>query len=231
LMALKYNVPHLDNRDTDHLAWITSSRAPTPPDVIIKKLNKPSVKVVEPVEEADLMVIDGPEQQLAYDWMSPIRAYLGNQPLSDDNAEIEHVACTSRMHHLIDGLMYRQGVNGIMMRCIFKEGIQLLQDIHSGVCEAHSSWCSIIEKAFRHRFYWLTAKDDATEIVTKCKDSGSSRTKPRSMRILFIPSISPIPLQSGKLTLLASYQGRQEDSDSYLSASICSPSGWRPPQW
>jgi hypothetical protein len=29
-------VPRLDNRDADHLAWITSSRAPTPPDVILK---------------------------------------------------------------------------------------------------------------------------------------------------------------------------------------------------
>jgi hypothetical protein len=55
-------VPRLDNRDADHLAWITSSRAPTPPYVIIEKLTKPSVKVAEPAEEADLMVIDGPEQ-------------------------------------------------------------------------------------------------------------------------------------------------------------------------
>jgi hypothetical protein len=59
----------------------------------------------------------------------------------------------------------------MMMRCISKEeGIRLLQDIDSGVCRAHSSWCSIIRKAFRHGFYWLTAKDDAMEIVTNCKD-------------------------------------------------------------
>jgi hypothetical protein len=32
------------------------------------------------------------------------------------------------------------------------------------------SWCSIVGKAFRHGFYWLTAKDDAMEIVTKCKE-------------------------------------------------------------
>jgi hypothetical protein len=44
-------VPHLDNRDADHLAWIVSSRAPTPPDVIIEKLTKPSVKAVETLKE------------------------------------------------------------------------------------------------------------------------------------------------------------------------------------
>jgi hypothetical protein len=54
-------IPRLDNRDADHLAWITSSRAPTPPDVIIEKLCKPLVKPTEVVNEAikqDLMVID-----------------------------------------------------------------------------------------------------------------------------------------------------------------------------
>jgi hypothetical protein len=97
----------LDNRDTDHLAWISSSRAPTLLDVIIEKLTKPSVKAAEPVEETDLMVIDGPDQQPAYDWMSPIRAYIDNQPLSDDNADIECITHKSRMYHLIDRVLYR----------------------------------------------------------------------------------------------------------------------------
>jgi hypothetical protein len=58
-------VPRLDNRDADHLAWITSSRAPTSPDIIIEKLCKPSVKPAEDAEAAmpDMMVIDEPEQE------------------------------------------------------------------------------------------------------------------------------------------------------------------------
>jgi hypothetical protein len=56
-------VPLLDNRDADHLAWIASSRAPTPLDVIIGKLSKPSVKPAEQADEAtkqDLMVSNEP---------------------------------------------------------------------------------------------------------------------------------------------------------------------------
>jgi ribonuclease HI len=56
-------IPRLDNRDADHLAWIASSRVPIPPDVIIEKLTKLSVKAVEMLREADLMIIDGVEQQ------------------------------------------------------------------------------------------------------------------------------------------------------------------------
>jgi hypothetical protein len=100
------------------------------------------------------MVIDEPAQQPAYDWMSPIRAYLDNQLPSDGSAEVERIAHRSRMYHLIDRVLYRQGANGMMMRCIPREeGIQLLKDIHKGVCMSHSSGCSIIKKAFSHGFY------------------------------------------------------------------------------
>jgi hypothetical protein len=58
-------VSRLDNCDADHLAWIASSRAPTPSDVIIEKLTKPSVKPAEEtidVAKPDLIVIDEPDQ-------------------------------------------------------------------------------------------------------------------------------------------------------------------------
>jgi hypothetical protein len=118
--------------------------------------------------EPELMVIDEPTQQPAYDWMSPIKTYLDNQSPSDDNAEVERIVHKSIMYHLIDGVLYQQGANGIMMKCISREeGIELLEDIHKGVCGSHSSWRSIIGKAFRHGFYWPTAKDDAIEVVKK----------------------------------------------------------------
>jgi hypothetical protein len=123
-------VPWLDNCDADHLAWIASSRAPTPPDVIIEKLSKPLVKPAEEHNEAakpDLMVIDEPEQEPAYDWMNPIKMFMDNQPPSDDNAEVERIAHKSKMYHLIDGVLYRWGANDMMMRCISREeDIQLL---------------------------------------------------------------------------------------------------------
>jgi hypothetical protein len=164
-------VPRLDNRDADHLAWIASSRAPTPPDVILERLAKLSVKATEPSKDISFMVIDGSDQQSGCDWMNQIRSYLENQPLADDDAEIERIACKFRMYHLIDGVLYMQGANGMMMRCISKgEDIQLLRDIQSGVCGAHLSWRFIVEKTFKHEFYWPTTKDDAMEIVAKCRD-------------------------------------------------------------
>jgi hypothetical protein len=137
-------------------------------------LTKPSVRPTDEAIDAakpDLMVINEPDQGLAYDWMIPIKMFLDNQRPSDDNTEVECIAHKSKMYHLIDGILYRQGAIGMMMMCISKEeGIQLLQDIHSGICGSHSLWCSIIGKAFKHDFYCPIAKDDAMEVITKCKD-------------------------------------------------------------
>jgi hypothetical protein len=118
-----------------------------------------------------MMVIDEPAQQPSYDWMSPIRVYLDNQPPSNDNAEVQRITHKSRMYDLIDRVLYQEGTNGMMMRCISREeAIQLLEDIHKGVCGSHLSWRSIIRKAFRHGFYWPTAMDDAMEVIKKCQD-------------------------------------------------------------
>jgi hypothetical protein len=77
--------------------------------------------------ELEFMIIDKPAQQPVNDWMSPIRAYLDNQPPSNDNVEVECIAHKSRMYHLIDRVLFRQGANGMMMKCISREeSIELL---------------------------------------------------------------------------------------------------------
>jgi hypothetical protein len=101
-------IPHLNNRDADHLAWIASSRAPTPPDVIIERLFKPSVKPKESTSQTklELMIIDELAQQPVDDWKSPISPYLDSQPPSDDNIKVKRIARKFRMYHLIDALYF-----------------------------------------------------------------------------------------------------------------------------
>jgi hypothetical protein len=33
--------------------------------------------------------------------------FLENQSPSDDNIEVEHIACKSKQYHLIDGILFR----------------------------------------------------------------------------------------------------------------------------
>jgi hypothetical protein len=59
--------------------------------------------------------------------MYPIKMFLENQPPSDDNTEVERITRKSKQYHLIDGILFRLGANGMIMKFISrKEGIQLL---------------------------------------------------------------------------------------------------------
>jgi hypothetical protein len=102
----------------------------------------------------------------------------------------------------------------MMMKCISREeGIQLLWDIHNGICESHLSWCSIIRKAFKHGFYWPTAKDDVMEIITKCWDCQFFQKHANPLQ----PIDLSCPFAIWGIDFVAFYLGHQEVLDFYLS--------------
>jgi hypothetical protein len=45
----------------------------------------------------------------------------------------------------------------------------LLTEIHGGECGSHSSSRTLVDKAFRHGFYWPTSLQDVAEMVKSCK--------------------------------------------------------------
>jgi hypothetical protein len=56
------------------------------------------------------------------------------------------------------------------MKCISQvDGIEILREIHEGECGHHAAARSLVAKAFRHGFYWPTAKADADRIVELCQ--------------------------------------------------------------
>jgi len=58
------------------------------------------------------------------------------------------------------------------------KGLELLRDIHQGECGHHASAIAIVAKAFRHGFYWPTAKEAAEHLVKHC--DGCQRFKAKS---------------------------------------------------
>jgi hypothetical protein len=56
------------------------------------------------------------------------------------------------------------------MRCILEdEGRDLLQEIHVDTCDHHVGPRTLVGKAFRQGFYWLTAAADSKNIVQRCE--------------------------------------------------------------
>jgi hypothetical protein len=65
---------------------------------------------------------------------------------------------------------FKLGVCAPLLKCITQEqGIQLVKEIHSGMCGSHIAARALAGKAFRQGFYCPMAIRDAEQIVKTCK--------------------------------------------------------------
>jgi hypothetical protein len=95
---------------------------------------------------------------------------LKDNILPDDVTSADRIACLAKRYTLVEGNLYRYGANGVLMRCITQEeGCELLAEVHGGECRNQASSRTLVGKAFRRRFYWPTALQDAIELVKTCK--------------------------------------------------------------
>jgi hypothetical protein len=102
--------------------------------------------------------------------MQPYLAYMINKTLPEDTVEARRIIRRSKTFVVVQGKLYKKSITGVLKRCVTpQEGQEILKDIHVGVCGHHASSRAIIAKAFRAGFYWLTAIEDAKDIVRRCE--------------------------------------------------------------
>ncbi|XP_020184009.1 uncharacterized protein [Aegilops tauschii subsp. strangulata] len=102
-------------------------------------------------------------------WAQQIVLFLQIGQLPEDQEEAERVSHQSSMYQFVGNNLYRKRPNGVKLKCIYREDEQkLLAEIHGGICGSHIGSRALVSKAFRQGFYWPTALQDATELVTKC---------------------------------------------------------------
>ena len=169
-----YQVEHIDRRKNeaaDALSRLGSQRKPVPPNTFLDVLYSPSVKL--PTEED--LAVPGPEARLVAalhiipDWTMPYLAYMTRGEFSEDETLARQITRRAKSMIVIDGELHHRSVSGAFQRCISpEEGQEILREIHEGDCGHHAGSKSLVAKAFRHGFYWLTAHADAEDLVSKC---------------------------------------------------------------
>ena len=98
--------------------------------------------------------------------MNLIRAYLTHHDILVDGADMEQTSRKAMLYTMVDGILYKLGHNGVLLKCITQaEGISLLCDIHGGIYGSHISHRALVGKAFQQGFYWPTALQDTIELV------------------------------------------------------------------
>jgi hypothetical protein len=69
----------------------------------------------------------------------------------------------------VSGELYKRAVSGVLQQCIpTPHGLELIRDIHAGVCGHHAAPRTPVGNAFRQGFYWPTAVADANEVMPTC---------------------------------------------------------------
>lgn len=98
--------------------------------------------------------------------------------LPADQVLARQIQCRACAYTIVNQELARWSVIGVYKCCMEPEkGMEILREIHQGECGHHAASRSIIAKAFHHGFFWLTALDDAMELVKKCKGCQKFSTK------------------------------------------------------
>jgi hypothetical protein len=77
----------------------------------------------------------------------------------------------TRPYIIIEGELYKHGVCSPLLKCLSRtEGIELMKEIHAGLCGSHIGSRPLLGKVFRQGFYWPKAASDAVDLVQKCEN-------------------------------------------------------------
>ena len=89
-------------------------------------------------------------------WYNDIRHYLqhGSAPRHLDRAKRRALRLKSASFHLINGILFRQNFDGVLMRCLEKdEAEKVLLELHAGEAGGHFGGNTTTHKVLRAGYY------------------------------------------------------------------------------
>ena len=102
-------------------------------------------------EDMPLVLVVEPQ---APRWAQHIVHFLQTGELPEEQKEAEKVARQSSMYQFVDDVMYKKRPNGVKLKCVPREdGLELLVEIHGGICGSHIGSRTLVGKAFRQGFF------------------------------------------------------------------------------
>jgi hypothetical protein len=137
------NIPRGENEHADLLAKSATQGIPLPSEVFFETIKAPSVELLE---RAVLNI----SPIYSEDWRTEIIFFLQGNFLSDDEAYNKRIEARARTYVIIEGELYKRGVCSPLLKCLSRaEGIELMKEIHAGLCGSHIGSRPLLEKVFR----------------------------------------------------------------------------------
>jgi hypothetical protein len=157
------NIPRGENEHADLLAKSAAQGLPLPSEVFFETIKAPSVELMERA----VLAISPVHSE---DWRTEIISFLQGNCLSDDEVYNKIMEARTRPYIIIEGELYKHGVYSPLLKCLSRtEGMELMKEIHAGLCESHIGSRPLLGKVFRQGFYWPKAASDAADLVQSAK--------------------------------------------------------------
>jgi hypothetical protein len=141
------NIPRGDNEHADLLAKLAAQGLPLPSEVFFETIKATSVELMERA----VLVISLVHSE---DWRTEIISFLQGNCLSDDEAYNKRMEARIRPYVIIEGELYKRGFCSPLLKCLSRaEGVELIKEIHAGLCGSHIWSRPLLGKLFRQGFY------------------------------------------------------------------------------
>jgi ribonuclease HI len=190
------NIPRGENEHADLMAKSAAQGLSLHSEVFFETTKAPSVELMERA----VLAISHVHSE---DWRTEIISFLQGNCLSDDKAYNKRMEARTRPYVIIEGELYKHGVCSPLLKCLSRtEGIELVKEIHAGLCGSHIGSMPLLGKVFRQGFYGPKAASDAAQLVQKCENCqkcARDQNQPSSLTQLIQPTW---PLQRWGLDLL-----------------------------
>jgi hypothetical protein len=155
--------PRKRNGGADELAKKSARGEAMPPEVFFEILTAPSIR-------PDKRPLNTVNATANLDWRAPIIAFLCGHYEPVETHDLKRMQDRVRDYVLKGDSLFKLGVCAPFLKCITQEqGIELMKEIHGGMCGSHIAARALARKAFRQGFYWPMAIRDAEQIVKTCK--------------------------------------------------------------
>jgi hypothetical protein len=169
-----FTLQHIErnkNKEADMLAKAAAKGEPLPFDVFFHTIDTPVVRSLEGLQITE--DIDGHRIVnliMTGDWRTPITLYLQGHYHPSDQSESKRLKHRSRDFAIIDRQLYKKGISQHMLKCITEaKGIELLREVHWGICGSHLGPRALAAKVIRQGFYWPAIVCAANRVTRSCE--------------------------------------------------------------
>jgi hypothetical protein len=157
------NIPRGENEHADLLAKSAAQGLPLPSEVFFEAIKAPSIDLMERA----VLTISPVHSE---DWRTEIISFLQDNCLSSGEAYNKRMETRTRPYVIIVGELYKYGVCSPLLKCLSRtEGMELMKEIHAGLCGSHIGSRHLLGEVFRQGFYCPKVASDAAELVQKCE--------------------------------------------------------------